>query len=150
MMSRSLMPCCIFSRICFLRSFASSAGESAMVWFWHTRQRRFSESSMTRFSSAGSSAAGALSAACAMLKISADSISTSSLRILELGHERDNLLHQDFRRERTDLLVSDHAALVDHIGFRNAIDAVVDADLSFGIKSREPVRIPEALQPRQA
>src|SRR5712691_12131929 len=136
MMSRSLMPCCIFSRICFLRSFASSAGESAMVWFWHTRQRRFSESAMTRFSSAGSSAAGASSVACATLMTSNDSMSTSCLRIVELGHERDNLLLQDFRRERSDLLVADHAALVDHIGFRNAVDAVVDADFSVGIKSR--------------
>src|SRR5687767_260331 len=63
MICASLSPCFSFSLTWFFKSIARPALESAIVWFWHTRQRNSAARAFTRFSSAGSSAAGAASPA---------------------------------------------------------------------------------------
>src|SRR5882672_2843523 len=127
MICESLLPCRICSRTWFLRSSASGAFESAMVWFWHTRQRSSAESVRTLCSSAGSAAAGAASFACAH----GGAASSRSARILttaELLHQGQHLALDDLVGERADALVADDAALVDHVGLGHAVDAVIDTD----------------------
>src|SRR5581483_7703376 len=105
----SLCPLRIISRISSRRSLARPALESAMVWFWQTRQRSSAESAMTRASSAGSAAAGAASFAPARGGQRRTARMSSSLATLELLHERQDLLLQDLARDRADALVADHA-----------------------------------------
>src|SRR3990172_441081 len=128
-----LMPCAIFSRIWFFRSIASGACESAMVWFWHTRQRRSCESALTRLSSADS--VGSASAACAPSEYTAEHMAehkamtttASSLRIaVQLAHQGEDLVAQNFGRDHADALVADDAVLVDQERFGHAVDAIVD------------------------
>src|SRR3990172_8282838 len=130
MISRTLLPCFSWSRIWLRRSTARGALESASVWFWHTRQRSSEAIAVTCCSSAGSSAAGAASPAHAA---PASNSSISMARILrtavQLLDQGQNLFLHDLGCERTDSLVADHTALVDHIGLRHAVDAVVNADL---------------------
>src|SRR3954468_22744375 len=61
MTSASLLPWPSSSRVSRRRSTASDALESAMVWFWHTRQRNSEVMRTMRASSAGSAASGAAS-----------------------------------------------------------------------------------------
>src|SRR5574340_1564435 len=140
MISRSLIPCFIFSRTSFLRSTASPALESAMVWFWHTRQRNSPVSAVTRCSSAGSCAAGAASLPSAAVPAISMSISARTLATIELAHQRENLFLQDLGRDRPDLLVANHSALVDHVGFRDTVDAVIDADPALDVVRRQLIR----------
>ena len=63
MISSSLLPAAICSRICRRRSTASSALESAIVWFWQTRQRSVSASLTARACATGSFSVGAASVA---------------------------------------------------------------------------------------
>src|SRR3954468_17209661 len=136
MTCRSLAPALSWSRICRRRSSARSALESASVWFWHTRQRSSSASAITRFSSAGSSAAGAASLPLAKRVKLARKTRAKTLFTLELAHQRNDGLLEDLGRQRPDALVADHSALVDHVGLRHAVDAVVDAHLAVGIEER--------------
>src|ERR1035437_6480141 len=125
----SLMPAFSFSRIWFFKSIASSACESAMDWFWHTRQRNSSASAMARFSSTGSGTAGGASLASTDPARMSPNSSASSLRIaVQLLHQRQDLVTHDLWGDGTDALVADHAGLVDDIGFGNPIHAVIDAD----------------------
>src|SRR5687767_2162251 len=140
--SRSLAPRFTCSRIWLRRSTASGAFESAMVWFWHTRQRSSVESAFTRFSTSGIS--------CSRTEKERIPIKTQALATAgELLHQRLQLLLRDLRRHRADVLVADHALLVDDVGFRHAIDAVVDADAPRGVEHGELVGIAVLLQPRQ-
>src|SRR5262245_58949495 len=127
--SRSLLPLSSWLRICSRRSTASGAFESASVWFWHTRQRSSWASALARFS---------------RLRCSA-SLATG----LQLPHQRRDLLLGDFRRQRSDVLVADHALAVDHVGLGHAVDAVVDGDAAGGVVGDQLERIAVARQPRQ-
>src|SRR3954463_7188021 len=131
-------------RIVLRRSSASSAFESAIVWFWHTRQRSSFASFITRLSSSVSSWAPKAQ------KASAAKQRTTSLLTLELPDERHDALLQHLRGHRADLLEADHALLVDHVGLRHAVHAVVDADLAVGIVERGEVRVPVAGEPLQS
>src|SRR5262245_43363407 len=138
------------SRSWFLRSSASGAFESASVWFWHTRQRSSSASAITRFSSTGSAAAGAASFAVSGAASIAASSTTSALGTVELFDQRQEGVLHYLRSERADLLVADHALLVDHVGLGHAVDAVVDADAAVEVVDRDLVGIAHAFQPREA
>src|SRR5689334_13798257 len=132
----SLRPCRTISRISSRRSLARPALESAIVWFWQTRQRSSAESDITRASIAGSAAAGAASLATAAASQASAAKRTSSLATLELLHQGQHLVPDDLRRERPDALVADHPALVDHVGLGHAVDAVVDADAPLRVVDR--------------
>src|SRR5688572_32414063 len=138
--SPSLAPLASCSRIWFLRSTASGAFDSASVWFWHTRQRSSSASAATRLSrfSAGKAWAAQRKS------------TNSSLATAELLNERPKLLLRDVGRERADVLVADHTLAVDDVGFRHAVDAVVDGDAPGGVVHRELVGIAVAGEPRQS
>src|SRR3954471_6440539 len=112
MICASLCPWRSFSRTCSRRSTASSALESAIVWFWQTRQRSSEASAMTRASSAGSAAAGAASLAPAGASQASARRTTSALATFQLLDERQQRLLDDLRRERPHALVADHPALV--------------------------------------
>src|SRR4051812_12591887 len=146
----SLCPWRIFSRTCSRRSTARSALESAIVWFWQTRQRSSDASAMTRASSAGSDAAGAASFAPAWASQASATRTTSALATLQLLDERQQRLLDDLRRERADALVADHSALVDQVGLGNAVDAVVDPDPALEVVGGRLVRVAHALQPGEA
>src|SRR5882762_8126702 len=150
MTCESLLPCRIFSLTWFLRSSASGAFESAMVWFWQTRQRSSAASVMTLCSSAGSAAAGAASFAYTHGTVAARIRNASDLSTAELFHQGQQLFLDDLGRERADALVADDAELVDHVGLGHAVDAVVDADLAVEVVDREPVGLANAFKPRQA
>src|SRR3954463_3251334 len=130
----SLAPPFICSRMLLRRSTASSALESASVWFWQTRQRSSEESVMTRFSMTVSSAAKRET-------VRIDRTAKSSLFTAELAHERHDLLRRNLLRDGADALVADHALLVDHIGFGDAVDAVVDADATRAVVDGKQERI---------
>src|SRR5260370_5271747 len=147
MISESLAPCRIFSRTWFLRSWASGAFESAMVWFWHTRQRSSEASVKTLCSSAGSAAAGAASFAYTHGTVAARSRNARTLSTAELLHQGQQLFLDDLGRKRADTFVADDAELVDHVGLGNAVDAVVDADLAFEVVDRELVGVAHRLEP---
>src|SRR6266850_8406401 len=149
MICESLLPCRIFSLTWFLRSSARGAFESAMVWFWQTRQRSSAARVMTLCSSAGSAAAGAASFAYTHGTVAARR-NARTLSTAELLHQRQQLVLDDLGRERADALVADDAQLVDHVGLGHAVDAVVDADLAVDVVDRELVGIAHAFQPRQA
>src|SRR5687768_15436745 len=138
--SCSLLPATICSRIWFRRSTASGALESASVWFWHTRQRSSFASAATRFSVSGF---------CASDGAKAIQSSSALARLTQLLPERLELLARDLGGERADVLVADHAALVDDVGLGDAVDAVVDRDAPRGVVDRELVRVAVALEPRQ-
>src|SRR6266508_274627 len=151
MICESLAPCRIFSLTWFLKSSASGALESAMVWFWQARQRIPAASVMTLCSSAGSAAAGAASFAYAHdVGASSARSRAKGLATAELLHQGQHLVLDDLRRERADSLVADDAALVDHVGLGNAIDAVVDPDPAFDVEDRELIGVAHGLEPRQA
>src|SRR5258708_6274947 len=148
--SRSLAPRPSCSRMLLRRSTARSALESARVWFWQTRQRSSEEMSITRFSRTGSGAvAVSFENPTGRKKIIARKPGRS-LFMLEIIDERHDLLRHDLGRARSDLLVADDAALVDHVGFGHAVDAVVDAHLAVGVEERGAVRIAVALEPLHA
>src|SRR4051812_5652852 len=144
MTSRSPAPRLSCSRMGLRRSTASSALESASVWFWHTRQRSSVASAATRFSRTALSWFSAITA-----KASATKQKTKNLLTLERLDERQDLLRQHLRGHRADLLKADDALLVDHVRLRHAIDAVVHADLAVGIVERGAVGIAVARQPFQ-
>src|SRR5574342_1170709 len=132
MISESLAPCRIFSRTWFLRSSASGALESAMVWFWQTRHRSSLESAMTRRSRAGSGAAEVASFAGAHGEATSRR-RARSLTTTELLDQRQDLALDDLRSERADALVANDAALVDHVGLGHTVHAVIDADPAFQV-----------------
>src|SRR6185436_7810276 len=103
--SRSLAPFASCSRISLRRSTASGALDSASVWFWHTRQRSSSANAAVRLSR--SSPAQAAEARTNSMK---------NLATAQLLHQRHDLLLRVLPRERTDVLVADHALAVDHVG----------------------------------
>src|SRR5687767_8632612 len=116
--SRSLLPLFSCSRIWFRRSTASGALESASVWFWHTRQRSSVASALTRFSISGS---------CANAAGSANAKSSRNLATRpQFADQGLELRTAHLRRERADVLVADHATLVDDVRLRHAIDAIID------------------------
>src|SRR3990170_3198575 len=121
--SFSLAPCLSCSRTLFFRSTARSALESASDWFWHTRQRNSSAMRCTRLSSTASSAAST--------GIPTKNKKFNKIKYLRIGiqlrNQRQDLFLQHQGRHRADVLVADHAALVDHIGLRYAIHTVVYA-----------------------
>src|SRR5215831_7295590 len=67
--------------------------------------------------------------------------------LLQLSHQRQDLLLQRFDRERSDLLVTNYALPVDDEGFRNAIHSIVDADAAVAIDDRRRVRIAVLREP---
>src|SRR5688572_25744434 len=152
----SLAPRCNCSRISRRRSSDRPAGESAMVWFWHTRQRSSAAIFSMRASSAGSAAAGAASFACAKpIPSTAHSASLTTNVITSVGHSAIQFLQQrhDARlqylgRHRPHVLEADHAGLVDHKGLGHAVDAEVDADAAIEVRQRQVVRVAELLEPR--
>src|SRR5262252_6651535 len=131
------------SRSWFLRSSASGAFDSARVWFWQTRQRSWSASAITRFSSTGSAAAGTASfaAACPTSRAatSAASSRARALGTVELFDQRQQSVLHDLGGEGPDLLVADDAFLVDHVGLGHAVDAVVNSDAAVAVEYRELV-----------
>src|SRR5947209_15981680 len=112
--SPSLAPRTSCSRIVLRRSTASSAFESASVWFWHTRHRSSSATSLTRFSRTGSSFP------CAFRARKTNRIK-NALFTLQLRDERQHPALENVRRDRADLLEADDAALVDHVRLRDAV-----------------------------
>src|SRR5688500_12466707 len=138
--SRSLAPLASCSRIWLRRSTASGALESASVWFWQTRQPSSSASAATRLSR--SSAGMAWPA-------QKQSTRRSALATAELLHQRRELLLRHLGGERPDVLVADHALAIDDVGFRHAVDAIVDGDTPRGVVHRELVRIAVARKPRE-
>src|SRR5437764_7573558 len=137
--SRSDLPAASCSRIWLRRSTASGAFDSAMVWFWHTRQRISCARLATRRSSAGSWA-------------SAQPTQKRTTRLaarIELPHQRPHFVAHHVRGNRPDVLVADDALAIDHVGLGHAVDAVVDADASVRIEDDELVGIAVALEPRQ-
>src|SRR5487761_1904521 len=141
------MPAFSFSRISFFKSIASSACESAMVWFWHTRQRNCSSSATARFSSAGLGSAGTASLASTEPARTSPNSSANSLRIsIQLLHQRQDFVTHDLRGNGTDALVADHAGLIDNIRFGNTINTEIDADTAVMVIPDCPVRIAEARQ----
>src|SRR5918992_828908 len=139
--SRSLAPPLSCSRIWFLRSTASGAFESASVWFWHTRQRSSFASAAARRSISES-----WPKAPSEMTLKSKSHLATALQFL---HQRLELRARDLGRERSDVLVANHAALVDDVGLRHAVDPIVDRDAPGGVVDRELVRIAVALEPRQ-
>src|SRR5712691_4438095 len=137
--SRSLAPRASCSRIWLRRSTARPAFDSAIDWFWHTRQRSSAARSMTRLSSAASSAPATETASN-----NANALLESTF--IQQGGE---LVAHQLAGDRADALVADHAALVDDVGLRHAVYAVVDADPAVEIEGREPVRVAKALQPAE-
>src|SRR5881396_3930802 len=137
MICESLAPCRIFSLTWFLKSSASGAFESAIVWFWQTRQRSSAASVMTLCSSAGSAAAGAASFANAHEAVAIRSRNGKTLSTAEFFHQWQQLFLEDLRRESADPLVADDAELVDHVGLGHAGDAVVDADPAVRVVDRK-------------
>src|SRR6266480_1381922 len=135
--SRSLAPRASCSRIWLRRSTARPAFDSASDWFWHTRQRNSAASSMTRLSSAASSAPATETARN----------SARALLAIKFIQQRNELVAHQLAGDRADALVADHAALVDDVGLRHAVHTVVDADPAVEIEGREPVRVAKALQP---
>src|SRR5215813_11542555 len=79
--SASLLPSRICSRICRRRSTASSAFDSAIDWFWQTRQRNCSERCMARFSRTGSWSVGTASALHTAIGSSASKITITALAL---------------------------------------------------------------------
>src|SRR5712664_3651870 len=141
--SLSLAPRSIRSRMLLRRSTARSACESASVWFWHTRQRSSEASAMTRFSKTGSSLP------TTHTEKNNRKRNANALFTRQLAHQRRYLLRRDFLRHGADALVTDHALLVDDVGFRNAIDAIVDADASGAVEHRQDERVAVAREPGQ-
>src|SRR2546427_3359903 len=137
--SRSLAPRASCSRIWLRRSTARPAFDSASDWFWQTRQRSSLARSMTRLSSATSSAKAT----------EAEKKNAKALFAIEFIDQRDELFLDQLVGDRADALVADHAALVDDVGLRHAVHAVVDADPAVEIEGRQPVRVAEALQPAE-
>src|SRR4051812_9603755 len=127
MILASSSPLRSISRTWRRRSCARSAFESAMVWFWQTRQRNSDAMRVMRASRAGSSAAGAASLAKAGRARHSHAIQMKrSLRIQLLQHRLDALADH-LGRQRPDVLQADYALLVDEEGLGHAVDAEVDA-----------------------
>src|SRR5258706_15805152 len=141
--SRSLAPRLSCSRILWRRSTASSGFESAMVWFWHTRQRSSEAMSMTRFSRTG------FSWEKTRLENKKQKAKAPLFTLQLLDERHDALLHH-LGRHRADLLVADDAFLVDHVGLGHAVDAVVDADPAVGVEERGAAWVAVALEPAHA
>src|SRR5712691_11846335 len=137
--SRSLAPRASCSRIWLRRSTARPAFDSASDWFWQTRQRSSAARSMTRLSSAASSAKATEAA----------TRNAMALFAIEFIDQRDELFLDQLVGDRADALVADHAALVDDVGLRHAVYAVIHADPAVEIEGRQPVRVAEALQPAE-
>src|ERR1051325_7882244 len=142
--SRSLLPALSCSRIWLRRSWASAALESAIVWFWHTRQRSSCASAVTRRSRAGSSCPLAWNA-----RTTRRESNKSLATFRQLLDERAQLLLRDLRRERPDALVADDSLAVDHVGLGHAVDAVVDGDAARRVEGDDLEGIAVPLEPRQ-
>src|SRR5258706_534913 len=122
---------------------ARSAFESAIVWFWHTRQRSSEAMSMTRFSRTG------FSWEKTRLENKKQKAKAPLFTLQLLDERQDALLHH-LGRHRADLLVADDAFLVDHVGLGHAVDAVVDADPAVGVEERGAAWVAVALEPAHA
>src|SRR5437879_12732221 len=94
---------------------------------------------MTRLSSAASSALATETA-------SNNAKALLAIKFIQQGNE---LVAHQLAGDRADALVADHAALVDDVGLRHAVHAVVDADPAVEVERRQPVGIAEALQPAE-
>src|SRR6516225_1106753 len=161
-------PFCSSSRTSWRRSTARSACESAIVWFWQTRQRSSPVMASMRASSAGSAAvrwaagasnftvagadaADAAGASAAMAGRPMASASSAAIRrrasAIELPQQRQHIVAQHLGRQRADLLVADHALLVDDEGLGHAVDAEVDAHAAVGVEQRGVVRVAALGQP---
>src|SRR6188508_2150733 len=150
MISASLLPWRSMARVSRRRSTARPAFESAIVWFWQTRQRSSAVMRVMRASSAGSAASGSASFAPASAAESASSSATIALQSesgIELLQQRLDLVRQHVGRQRADVLQADDAVLVDDEGLGHAVDAEVDADPALDVVERGVVRIAEAGQP---
>src|SRR3972149_3316548 len=146
-----LMPCPIFSRIWFFRSIASGAFESAMVWFWHTRQRRSCASVVTRFSSADSVVKDSAARAVPPNVYIAINATRMRLRIaVQFSHQGENLVAHNLGSDHADALVADDAFLVDQKRLRHAVDAVIDPDATVVVVRGESVGNSELGKPPQA
>src|SRR6478752_10213753 len=142
--SRSLLPSFSCSRIWRRRSTARSAFDSAIDWFWQTRQRSSAAIAATRWSRSGW-----LSARPRPARNGTTSSTQNNLFTGKLPDQRQDFLREDLARHRADLLVADDAALVDHVGLRHAVDAVVDADASLRVDYGEVVGIAVRGEPAQ-
>src|SRR5205814_8967764 len=122
--SRSDLPAASCSRIWLRKSTASGAFESAIVWFWHTRQRNSCARLATRRSRPAS---------CASAQPSQKRMARLAARI-ELPHERLHFVAHYVGGERPDVLIADHALAIDDVGLGHAVHAVVDADASVAVE----------------
>src|SRR5471032_1601195 len=146
--SCSERPCASCSRTARFRSSASCACESAMVWFWHTRQRNCPARWATRASNTASGAAPALPASSTARHSKQRGVNPmDNLNMIQLPYQRQQFFAYDLLRDRSDVLMPDHAALVDHEGLRHAVHAVFDADLAVAVVRRHHVGIAELAQP---
>src|SRR5262245_43654885 len=107
--SSSVAPLLSCSRMTLRRSTASSALESAMVWFWQTRQRSSFDTDMTRLSRSAFSSEKTIP--------EKNSRTKSTLLTFQLLHEGNDFLRHRVGRDRADLLVADDPLLVHDVGF---------------------------------
>ncbi len=139
----------ICSLIWLRRSTASSAFDSAIDWFWQTRQRSCADRSTSRFCATGSSIVGSVDASAISgmqpTSMARDRVFSCLPQFLE---QRQHLLLPDLFGDRADLLEADHAVLVDDECLRHAIDAIVDADAAIDVPDRQIVRITPLREPR--
>src|SRR5712692_10575366 len=94
--SRSLAPRASCSRIWLRRSTARPAFDSAIDWFWHTRQRNSAARSMTRLSRAASSANAA----------DAATRSAKALLAIKFIQQGNELVAHQLAGDRADALVA--------------------------------------------
>src|SRR6185369_1074685 len=145
----SLCPWRSMARSSLRRSSARPALESAMVWFWQTRQRSSDAMRSMRASITGSAAAGGASLAGNADDSSASRTSRKALAIEEGLHHRLDARLDHLWRERPDVLHADDAALVDEERLGHAVHAEVDADAPVLIEGRDVVRIAELVEPAE-
>src|SRR6266540_6839815 len=69
---------------------------------------------------------------------------------LQLAHERHDRLLERLRRDRSDLLVANHALLVDDERLGHTVDAPVDPDTAIAIDDRRRVRVAVLREPALA
>src|SRR5262245_2041209 len=175
--SPSLFPAAICSRICRRKSTASSAFDSAIDWFWQTRQRSSLARCTARVAATGSFSVGTASPARAASGAAARSntqkprrqaaqsqrrssnfiwgclrlscfLCVKCLRLLQFTDQRQDLLLERIARHGPDVLLADRAGLVDHESLWHAVNAVFDADAPVRVGHRQQVGVAETAQPR--
>ena len=125
-----------------------------MFWFWQTRQRSSSDRPCRRFSATGSAARAASVVLEAIAAVDPRKVAKTKARLrprivhlFKLRQQRHDLVAEHVRADRSGVLHADDAGLVDDVGFRHAIDAVVDADAAVEVHHGQLVRVAVLAEP---